>query len=394
MKRVMYNRILIVIFSILISILTINRMNATVGLPNYGKDLTILVLLFVLIIYVLKRYRYTNANGKLQTISICFTLFALPTIINNTTEVDDLYGYLSVLFVPLGIAVGKRFYSIYSNDPKQDLILLLLVLPAIIGCVWGLTTAKSFDLFSMGRDYVFSSVIFFPLLCCLKSSLLKYGLFLIVLYVVVISTKRTALIAVCVSIFLYIITHLNEIKKARLKSVFISIIIIASFIFFVQSLISGSTKEALDITIERMSNLNDNSNEDRKNIYAIIYSKIENSSLVSIAFGHGYNAVTKDVLGHPAHNDYLEITYDYGLISTICYVLILLGILRLFLFNRRILLADNSLLIITLVIFLILNMANCFITNALYVYVCMFSIGWSLEYTETKKMQYEKQRIS
>lgn len=43
--------------------------------------------------------------------------------------------------------------------------------------------------------------------------------------------------------------------------------------------------------------------------------------------------------------------------------------------------SKNPHVAIVLVTFVILNSANCIITNASYVYVCMFCIGWALEYT-------------
>lgn len=387
-KKVNYTVMFVV--SSLLSYLTINRMNGTIGMSGGENNLSLLCLLFFSIIFLVIYNKITN--HLLKRVSICFTLSAMPVIIYNTTGIEDLYGWISVFLVPLGIFAGKQFYNVYYKTSKPDMVLLLVLLPAIIGVFWILSMSKTFEIFSMGRDYIFSVVIFVPLIFYIKSPILKYGLLFAILYAVIISTKRTALIAVCSTSVIYILTHMSELKRIKKKIVFLFILITIGLLFTTQSIISGSVKDALDITFERMSNLNDNSNEERKAIYTIVFSKIEESSFFSVVFGHGYNAVTKEIFGHPAHNDYLEIMYDYGFIATFFYVILLLSFLCMFVRNLRnkfISLGDNSLILITFVLIIILNSANCFITNATYVYICMFCVGWTLEFIEIKK-RHEK----
>ena len=386
------DRFVIVLSSVILSFLTINRMNATIGMTGGRNNLTLLLLLFFVVAFVAIYYKRDNKH--LEKRSICYVLFSMPITIYSMAEIGDLYGPITIMLVPLAIIVGKQFYKIYHTSSMPDLLLILIISPAIIGVIWVLLMSKTLDIFNLGRDYIFSIVVFTPLVFYIKSPLLKYSLLLAILYVVILSTKRTALIAVCGSAIVYIMIHLHELKRMKFKPVLLGITIFTCILLFIGSnLTSESTKEAINITFERMSNLSDSSNEEREFIYATILLKIANSSLPSIIFGHGYNAVTKDIFGHPAHNDYLEITYDYGVVAAFFYVLLLLSFLIKFFKNQNVTylsLSDNSHILITFVTIVVLNSANCFITNATYVCVCMFCIGWTLESTELKKKQYEE----
>lgn len=385
------NSFVIVIASVILSFLTINRMNATIGMAEGRNNLTLLLLLFFVVAFVAIYYKKDDKH--LEKISICYVLFSMPITIYSMAEIGDLYGPITIMLVPLAIIVGKQFYKIYHTSSMPDLLLILIISPAIIGVIWVLLISKTLDIFNFGRDYIFSIIIFIPLLFYIKSPLLKYGLLLSILYVVILSTKRTALIAVCGSTVIYIMTHLHELKRIKFKFVLLIIAVFICLIFIGSNLTSEYTKEAINITFDRMSNLSDSSNEEREFIYATMFLKIANSSLPSIIFGHGYNAVTKDIFGHPAHNDYLEITYDYGVVAAFFYVLLLSSFLVKFFYNQKtthLSLSDNSHILITFVTIVILNSANCFITNATYIYVCMFCIGWTLESTELKKKQYEE----
>lgn len=374
------NTIALAAITVILSLITIDRMLAKLDMSQGKNTLTRLCLLTFLLLFVVLYNKRTTVSNGLRKTSICFLQFTIPSMLFSTTGINVLYGWIAVLFVPLGILVGKHTCKICCASSKPDRMLGLIILPAIIGSLWILLMSGTLDLFNLGRDYIFSVVVFVPLLFYFKSPVLKYGTLILVLYVVVLSTKRTALIAIGSATVVYLLANIQEIKRVNIKSAFSAVFFSICIVFAVQSLYSGTVKDAFDVTVERMSNLEDKSNEAREDIYTQVYSKIEASPVSSIAFGHGYNGVTKDLFGHPAHNDYLEIIYDYGVFAVFFYVLILLGLLNLYL-RQGVRFSKNPHVAIVLVTFVILNSANCIITNASYVYVCMFCIGWALEYT-------------
>lgn len=379
------NIIFYILVSIIMSLLTINRMEATMGISEGRNNLTLLFCLLFVLLLIVFFYKGDEVCKELKTLSILFLLSSVPSLLFSSMNVDVLYGWVSVIFVPLGIIIGKHFCKTWRVSVNPDLVLFLIMFPAIVGCVWAIIMSSTLSVFNLGRDYVFSIMIFLPLVYFIKSPYLKFGLIALILYIVILSAKRTALIVFCSSLIIYIYASVRKCRRLKInfKSLFSVLIITLSLIFVVQHLFLGSAKESLENTIERMSNMDDDSNEERENIYTKVINEIENSSIGSIVFGHGYNGVSRDLFGHPAHNDYLEIIYDYGLLSLYMYILIFISILFLYQKNR-IKLRDNPYIMIVFLTIVIMNSANCFITNPTYVYVCMFCIGWVLEFTRLK----------
>lgn len=382
-KRIYRKYVIVWLLSILLSILVLNRMNANVGLPSFGNNITLLLIVSLLgggICYLERKIHLCNS---LKKEALMFMFFSLPATLLVTHNTNDIYGYLSLFFVPLGLRVGKIFFHWYTYSSSPNYFITILILPAIIGCYWALSSNGVENLFENGRDYIFCIVIFSPLLFYYPNKILQFILIFLFLYIVMISAKRTALLSLGASILLYVFLNFSEIKKAKLKYIIIGIVLLVCGLFFFQGLINGSASEAFEHTIERMNNLNDASNEDRGYIYDTVISQIISSSIVTFLFGHGYNAVTNNLLGHPSHNDYLEITYDYGIIATYFYIMIYLKFIHSFMNTvkkKKLSYGNMSHLLITFVSISILNMANCFITNSLYMFVCMFTMGWALEF--------------
>ena len=73
--------------------------------------------------------------------------------------------------------------------------------------------------------------------------------------------------------------------------------------------------------LERLGNIQDDGGSGRDFVWAHTWRMItEESNVLSLLFGHGFNAVYSDsMLELSAHNDFLEIIYDYGFIGLLLY---------------------------------------------------------------------------
>jgi O-antigen ligase len=74
----------------------------------------------------------------------------------------------------------------------------------------------------------------------------------------------------------------------------------------------------------------------REYIYTITWEMIVKSTNTQLILGHGHNAVRRDSpLEISAHNDYLEIIYDYGIIALILYLGLWIYVIKQFFFHYR-----------------------------------------------------------
>ena len=130
------------------------------------------------------------------------------------------------------------------------------------------------------------------------------------------------------------------------------------------------------VIASRMSELGGEGVSGRTEIWVTVLDRIVNSNPLTILFGHGYNAVgllSNDHLG--AHNDFLEVLYDFGFIAFIAYCALYVK-----LFKKTIKLIKNhskyaAPLGMSLTIFFIESMSSQIVTAPFF--GVMFSMTWA-----------------
>lgn len=92
----------------------------------------------------------------------------------------------------------------------------------------------------------------------------------------------------------------------------------------------GAINQARDDQFaRRLTSILDDQGSGRYDVYADTWSMVEKAAWAKIALGHGHNTVVyNSSLGLSAHNDWLEVIYDYGVFGFGLYVLLHLLLLR------------------------------------------------------------------
>ena len=364
-----------------------NRINTKLGIPSVGMDATMILMLYVLSLVIIRIRGFSAPSTSMRRILVMIVLSLMPATFLLTKV--SVYPIILMISIPVGFFVGKKLYIIHNELDSNNIVLTLILLPAIIGAIWSLLISRNIALFDEGRDFIFSIVIFFPLIYYCRNYILRFILFFLFAYVALMSAKRTVIIMIAVSLCLYLLYNVQYLRKNKLKVVF------SIFIVLLLYHISGANNgfdnfnEAYEMSVERMQNLDDASNDNRKYMISTILGGVSSSNILNLIFGHGYNAVTKNLFGNPAHNDYLEIFYDYGIIALLFYLVFILRLLSYAIAqifrNKRVRL-NSFYLVNTILIFLLLSLFNCILINPLYIYVLMLAIGWSFEHSKSKSI--------
>ncbi|MCD7903560.1 MAG: O-antigen ligase family protein [Oscillospiraceae bacterium] len=144
---------------------------------------------------------------------------------------------------------------------------------------------------------------------------------------VLFSTKRVGILTLACGIVAVQFTklHLAGTLKAKwrrfLAIIFLLVVLVAAILFLTNYL-------GIDI-IQRFSDLSDDSGSGRSLMWASLIADFRSGTSLQQLFGKGFQAVTNLMLtGRTvlAHNDYLEILYDYGIVGL---VLIIMWVLQL-----------------------------------------------------------------
>lgn len=184
-------------------------------------------------------------------------------------------------------------------------------------------------------NVVYYLLMFLPLTSMINSDLLRKILYLIQGFIVLVSNKRTALIAfVC---YCLCSEWMNNKKitgrKKVYKGVLYVLIVIILYIAF------PIICQKLNITVFdelEASHIAEDGGSNRLFIYGQLWMAQKNGDWIHWGIGSGYNSVllsrvcTDGMLGGnvSAHNDFLEVLYDYGIVGLLIYIAFFICIIR------------------------------------------------------------------
>jgi O-antigen ligase len=118
---------------------------------------------------------------------------------------------------------------------------------------------------------------------------------------------------------------------------------------------------------------------ERLDIYSNILNLLSTSSSQSLLFGHGGYQAVETKLKILAHNDFLEILYDFGIVTFIAYFVFFIQLRkymgRILKYKKIIPIENRNAYIVAYILFLFLGMLNCFITSPVYYATLMFYFG-------------------
>lgn len=174
----------------------------------------------------------------------------------------------------------------------------------------------------------------YPLAILNKSSIKKICCTIIMIVILLFSMKRGGILGALVGFILYFLLSKNTGRYGFFQKLLLVTILIGALNFVLPAIneISNGTWE------KRIEYAQNHENEEgRASMYPKVIGAVVNSPLLNIIFGHGHEAVVRDNVldGLPAHNDYLEFLYDFGLIGLILLLSFYIKLINMTILSRR-----------------------------------------------------------
>lgn len=193
--------------------------------------------------------------------------------------------------------------------------------------------------------YEFLNII--PLLLIVKRKVLRYFSLALVSVFILSGFKRGAILILAVCIIYIFFFELKRAKsgKKRFLSLIFSLLLILGLIFYINYLYHNSP-----YFLQRIESTQEGNTSNRNEIYTKIWYAFLDGNLRELILGHGADS-TFEASGSYAHQDWLQILYDNGLLGaillTLFYTSIVISIYKIknFISNRA-LLSFNTLFII------------------------------------------------
>lgn len=149
-----------------------------------------------------------------------------------------------------------------------------------------------------------------------KKPVVQYVMMAIIIAFIITTVKRGAIIISAVCLLYFINTSLkNSSKKTKWYVLIIAIIFVVLGTRYVVDFFENSTYAQY-----RVENTLEGDSSGRDIIFNNAWKIFIDSDFIGMLFGHGGNAV-KRIIGIEAHNDWLELLVDLGLVGAVVYLL-------------------------------------------------------------------------
>ncbi|MBQ8047000.1 MAG: O-antigen ligase family protein [Prevotella sp.] len=288
-----------------------------VGLGRYVIALTFMLWGGAVAIFMLPGVNFYKPPFTVTAFLAYFFWVIIPTTILTTRSGDSLTFNIIGAWMPLLVLLLS--YNIARNYGHNRWFLIMFL---AIGAICTRQYFKIFFNFNAiaEESHLISSyylLYILPLMMLCKSKTLRLTLSLLVLIMILISFKRAGIVALVLGLITYVVSMQFVTNRIKPSSILAGLIIGALFAFVIIML--GNMGE--ETLFERFENIGNDNGSGRTVVWAITAKMIEDSDLSSLLFGHGYNAVVQNSpINLSAHNDFLEITYDYGIIGITLYL--------------------------------------------------------------------------
>lgn len=299
------------------------------------------ILLFVCVFVSLVFNRFFIDKNTLSVMA--FASFAL--IRSAFGDGDILHQILTIMTWPL---IYTLFYSYtmdvlkktdeYARETKKfkEILAVFIVVMAVVSI-----PLIQRNLSGQGRagEVIFPVYFFLTAMSMVIMFFPKKNLLWVVPCVMIIfTTKRAGLLVIVCGLFLYQIAEYHMAKtlkkkwKKLLAIVVISMAAVIAMVFLVQTF-------NLNV-LQRFMEISEDGGSGRIQIWGRVYLSYASGSIFERLFGQGYQSVTSLMLTGRAilaHNDYLEILHDYGIIGIVLFSIWLFQVLSIFvkMWHRR-----------------------------------------------------------
>lgn len=336
-------------------------------LENIDSYSTIYVILFLLLITIFVIYKFKTHTVPINLLYFVafFSIFPILLFSDslNLFFKAIIYSWLFILMFRYGYCLGYYDEQLPFKINSLLIISMAVLLPLNID---GYIINSSTN-FLISNDAIFSLAALTPIPILLKNKKIAYLLLSFIVVLALFSLKRSVIGGVILSVALGTMIIVMNNKKGYLIIIAIILVLICGQITLKNTPVGYA-----------IMNRFEQGDSGRSDMHSEIFNHISHSFFPEIIFGHGYGGTTK-ILGMPAHNDFIDIFYNYGIIYFILYsFIVLLFIYKCFAWYKykNYFLKYYVSFVMSIVLLIFLSMFNCIITS-MYGNIIFFTIGIS-----------------
>lgn len=304
----------------------------------FFRILIIVFFVFAVVVVNYQFYRMTDEEGGSHVLTT-YMYFLLDVVCLLIIAIGSYRKYHGVHLVCLFWVPLVSFFLFFNHNQVSNIIRVILwpllfeatylccrnfssrslqlkkvyFILAFVGGYYFLMTRIGFEHQSNTIYLVFLTL---PWLLFESKKTLQLVILFLFTFFAMLSLKRSMLLSTVLIWTFYFLFTMNK-RRNRIYTIILSLVLLAG----VYVLYDKVDESLGGLLTERVNREETDSGRDRLAIWNLTMNMIQNSPPEKILIGHGHFAVRNDsYLAISAHNDFLEVFYDYGIIIFILYL--------------------------------------------------------------------------
>lgn len=278
-------------------------------------------------------------------------------------------GIFRVWFCPMSFLF---FYMVSSKtDSVEKISIVGFIVLYVLAYYLTFYELFNFQSVQFGKDVGRTNLVFWclcslPFILLIEKNWAQVVTLLLTVFIVILTAKRSAIIAIGLILLLYVSSKMRGRNKTRN---IIFIIIAGVGLYFV---VTHYIMDTFLGVMERMSEMQEDKGSGRLIGYNDAFSVMENNTLIEWFIGRGFGTIT--LSGHTnAHNDALQLLFEYGFIGLVYYILLIFYSWKRVRLLHKLKSPYYFAYITSFIIFIVLGMVSNLVVFFLYfAFICAF----------------------
>lgn len=349
------------------------------GLMRFFPTLCLLIIAFCGVYCIT-----TGKAAKIGTNMVFFCVYIVfAAIIHPSIEKNKLVTLLKSTYWCWTYFIAYAIFS-YKNITEKHVDNVIMIATIIFASSFTYSHISRIIEFDMvGDNAVFYPLMMIPWIAVMSNKTKRWVMITIVSLCAITALKRSGIIILFISSPLLFYSDFMYKKRLNVKTVIAAFFVLIGVLF-----IFHYKADSISDISQRFAMIEKDGGSGRDMIYKDVINRYTNSDMMHQIFGRGFDSVKgKDKgMSLSAHNDFLEVIYDFGLMGLLFYVLIHLSLIKwtICLFRTGSQLACPVL--ISYVCFFIMSMVSHLILYPTY--FGLLTAFWA--YADCKDKEYQK----
>lgn len=271
-------------------------------------------------------YYYIIKNDKNKFLLLSF-VFVLQSA--GLTLLSGLYSGLGLITAFYNISfwffvLSAAYYGVRYLKHTELLIRMVLIAYPVLFVQLLLNTGFTGTV--VGRNAAYYILFLLPIALLVRTKFVSAISILIATAAIILSYKRTGILSLITSILVYFYLEnkrdSNAFSRRLYSFIIFSTVLVGAFVIYGNLSATFGLNWAI-----RLNTMFESGGSGRTSIYKMIWAALKTQGIKAWIFGNGHIA-TKVKLGQWAHNDFLEVLYDYGIFGFALYIFMYVALIK------------------------------------------------------------------